>query len=289
MKKIAILGCENTHAKAFLEILAKGGYDAEVVGVYSADVNASQALADKFGVGIMDNYDSLVGKVDGVMITARDGKYHFQYALPYIGTGATMFIDKPFCITDGQAEEFAKLLKDNNVAVCGGSSLKFDYNVNQLRQARLDNVGGKTLGGYVVEPYDPTSAHSGFHFYAQHLIETVTAIFGDCPDTVSAFDNNGNITVVFGYGDYNVTGLFTSHVYNYFACRVSESGTTGYTLQSTDEHPWFVPEFDEFYNLLIGKTSTESYAKLTYPVSVMNAVLASLKSGKTEKVEKLSI
>ena len=36
MYKIAILGCENSHAKNFLDLISKGLYpDIEVVGVYS--------------------------------------------------------------------------------------------------------------------------------------------------------------------------------------------------------------------------------------------------------------
>ena len=45
MYKIAILGCENSHAKNFLDLIAAGAYpEIEVVGVYSNEPEAAQKL-----------------------------------------------------------------------------------------------------------------------------------------------------------------------------------------------------------------------------------------------------
>ena len=50
MKKIAILGCENSHADAFIScIKTKEEFsDVEVVGVYSNDREAAQKIFEKF-------------------------------------------------------------------------------------------------------------------------------------------------------------------------------------------------------------------------------------------------
>ena len=82
MFKIAILGCENSHADAFLEsIIKKGEYpDLEVVGVYSHEADANARMKEKFGVYCAESFDEFVGKVDGIMITARDGDNHYKYA-----------------------------------------------------------------------------------------------------------------------------------------------------------------------------------------------------------------
>ena len=59
MYKIAILGCENSHAKNFLDLIAAGAYpEIEVVGVYSNEPEAAKKLADRFGVAILDCYDA---------------------------------------------------------------------------------------------------------------------------------------------------------------------------------------------------------------------------------------
>ena len=100
MKRIVILGCENSHAAEFLKhITASPTFsDVEVVGVYSEEAAAAQKLSDKYGVPILSSPEQAVGRVDGVVITARHGDRHFPYAGPYIESGIPMFIDKPITI-----------------------------------------------------------------------------------------------------------------------------------------------------------------------------------------------
>ena len=54
MFKIAILGCENSHAGAFLDFIAQGLFpEVEAIGVYSDVAEPAQKLHEKFGVPIM--------------------------------------------------------------------------------------------------------------------------------------------------------------------------------------------------------------------------------------------
>ena len=89
MKRIAILGCENSHAATFLDFIfnTEDYKDIEVVGVYSNEPEASKALNEKFGVPILNDYKDAVGKIDGLIITARHGDLHYEYARPYIESG----------------------------------------------------------------------------------------------------------------------------------------------------------------------------------------------------------
>ena len=62
MYKIAILGCENTHANSFLrQIYKKGRHtDIEVIGIYSDEEEPRRKLCEEFGVPVMERYDELV-------------------------------------------------------------------------------------------------------------------------------------------------------------------------------------------------------------------------------------
>ena len=62
MYKIAILGCENSHADAFLKMIIEEKLytDIEVVGVYSYDLEAANKLNEKFGVYVAENFDEFV-------------------------------------------------------------------------------------------------------------------------------------------------------------------------------------------------------------------------------------
>ena len=122
MYKIAILGCENSHANSFLKFIYKDKLytDIEVVGVYSEDAQAANKLNEEYGVYVAKTYDEFVGNVDGVVITACHGDKHYEFAKPYIKTGIPMFIDKPITISEKEAIELKNDLIKNNVRVCGG-------------------------------------------------------------------------------------------------------------------------------------------------------------------------
>ena len=94
MFKVAILGCENSHADAFLNLIynTEDYRDVEVVGVYSNEPEAVKKLNEQFGTPIMADFADAVGQVDGVMITARHGDNHYKYAKPYMDAGIPMFI-----------------------------------------------------------------------------------------------------------------------------------------------------------------------------------------------------
>lgn len=284
MKKIAILGCENSHANAFLrEIRENAAYaDVQVVGVYSDDAEAAQRLQDAFGVPVLTHYADAAGQIDGLIITARHGDNHYQYAKPYIESGIPMFVDKPITVSEQDAREFAAELAKHGVRVSGGSSLKQDTFVAQLRKAAVEQVGGRTLGGFVRAPYQSQNAYGDFYFYAQHLVEMVCEIFGRFPISVRATKNGDCLHVLFRYDAYDCVGMFCDNNYQYAACRMSESGTECYSIPSTDE--WFAREFAEFYGLLEGNPSPLSYAEFFAPVFIMNAIDRSLQSGREEAV-----
>ena len=285
MKRIAILGCENSHADAFLKCIKEKEMfrDVSVIGVYSDDSSAAEKLNEKFGVPIMESYAEAVGKIDGLVITARHGDKHYKFAKPYIESGIPMFIDKPITINEDEAVEFMRELKMRGVRICGGSSLKQDEFVRKLKNERENEMGGKTLGGYVRAPYQSENEHGGFYFYAQHLVEMICEIFGRYPMSVTARKNGSQIHVLFHYTDYDCVGLFCDRNYIYYASRMSERGTSSFDISATNE--WFEREFCEFYKLLSGGEQTATYKDIAAPVFIMNAIDRALKSGRKENVE----
>lgn len=288
MKKIAILGCENSHANAFLNFI-KGNEefkDIEVVGVYSDEQAAADALNEKYGVPVLSDYADAVGQIDGLIITARHGDNHYKYAKPYIESGIPMFIDKPITVTETDAVDFMRNLKERGIRISGGSSLKQDTFVRQLKQEALDKVGGATLSGYVRAPYQSENAYGGFFFYSQHMVEMVCEIFGRFPKTVTAKQNGNQIHVLFHYEEYDCVGLLCDRNNYYYAARMAEKSANGATVTFGD---WYYREFSEFYDLLSGEEQQISYEEFISPVFIMNAIVRSLESGKEEPVHKIKI
>ena len=187
MKRIVILGCENSHADSFIRYIQteKTYKDVEILGVYSDDRAAAEKLRETFGVPVMESYTDAVGRVDGVIITARHGDNHYKYAKPYIPSGVPMFIDKPVTIGEDEAIEFMRALKENGIRISGGSSLKHADAVMRLRAERENEVGGKTQSGFAQAPLSIYPEYGGFYFYAQHLVEMICEVFGRFPLAVA--------------------------------------------------------------------------------------------------------
>ena len=289
MQRIAILGCENSHANAFLTFIKERAEfsDVEVVGVYSNEREAAEKLNEKFGVPVMDDYADAVGKIDGLVITARHGDNHYKYAEPYIESGIPMFIDKPITIDEDEAVKFMRRLSENNVRISGGSSLKQDVLIRQLKQEAEQKLGGATVGGYVRAPYQSESVYGGFYFYAQHLVEMVCEIFGRYPISVQARKNGNGLHVLFHYDEYDCVGLFCDKSSAYYASRMAQNESKSFAIPFSND--WFYEEFKEFYGILCGDGQSIGYEDFISPVFIMNAIERSLKGGEEETVRSVKI
>lgn len=288
MYKIAILGCENSHAKNFLELISVGKYpEIEVVGVYSEEIEAAQKLHDAFGVSMMNDYAELQGQVDGVMITARHGDNHYRYAKPYLDDGIPMFIDKPITCSEEEAVEFMRVAKQKNLRLCGGSTCAALKETIELAEIVREKSIGTVKSGYVIAPIHPESPYGGFYFYAQHLAEVMTTIFGENIDEVCANRQGDLFTYLARYDGYDVTGSYVKGISYYYAAVGGEKELQARTLNFTPAS--FEHEMNDMLDLLHGKEMKKSYESFITPVFVINAILRSLESGKWEKINPIII
>lgn len=285
MYKVAILGCENSHANEFLKAVIKEHLveDVEFVGVYSDERETAEKLHQEFGVYVAENYDEFVGKVDGIIITARHGDNHYKYAKPYIASKIPMFIDKPITCSEEDAKEFLKALKGNQVPVCGGSVCVLADHVQKLKDAVENEEYGKVLGGYLRAPLNMDNAYGEFFFYSQHLVQVMTHIFGCYPKSVQVFRNHETYSCIVRYDSYDVTIAYVVENYLYYAGISCEKEFVGERYRISN---CFAREFMEFYELLLGKEQKQSYEDFFAPVYVMNALNRSIESGKEEMVHR---
>ena len=286
MKKIVILGCENSHANAFLDFIQKKEEfsDLEVIGVYSEDTAASQKLQEKYGVPVMASFDEAVGKVDGVIITARHGGKHYPFAKPYMENGVPMFIDKPITVETDDLVEFLGNLKKKGIKVSGGSSLMHSFGIKILKQAHRDEVGGKTVGGILRAPLSCNNPHGGFYFYSQHLVEMVMEAFGRNPKSVQVRMAEGSRTVLFNYEGFTVTGLYTESGNEYYAARFAPNGSQGGIIAANTINEAYYLEFKQYVDLLRGGEMELSYEELAAPVFALHAIEKASISGKEEPI-----
>ena len=283
MYKIAILGCENSHADGFLKIIGRDYTDVEVLGVYSDEAGAAEAMNAKYGVPVMQSFDELVGKVDGVVNVARHGGKRYAMSKPYIATGVPVMLDKPVVNSEEDALALKADLIAHKVKACGGSLCRFPQPVQDLKKVVEEKTYGEVYGGLLRAPINTDNAYGGFPFYGQHLVQAMGEIFGYYPNSVQAFVNGKVINCIVHYDSYDVNLQFVEKNDNFYA------GVSCENYGVFEQYRFagcFELEFAEFYDLVRGEEQKHSYDDIIAPVFVMNAIERSIQSGKEEMVNR---
>lgn len=278
MYRIGIIGTENSHAAAFIEIFKNDANysDMKVVCVGGMYEDANEKLKEKYGVEVINDPEQMLGKIDAAMITCRDGKYHAKYARPFIEAGLPVFIDKPFTVDAQEALELVQLAKEKSSLMVGGSAVKSSYDILMLKNA-VEKDRNSVKGGSMVAPVSMKNEYSGFYFYASHLAEMCLNTFGYSPKAVTAKENNDNVVAMIEYENYTVSLLFASGIAKYFGQVVNADGIYS---REVDISIIYKHECDEFANMLRNGKMKYSYEELIKPVYLLNAIYESYTTGK---------
>ena len=289
MYKVAILGCENSHADGFLNLLKAGKFpEIEVVGVYSKEPEACQRIHSRFGIPVMEHYGDLQGQLDGVIITARHGDDHYAYAKPYLNDGIPMFIDKPITCSEAEAVEFMQAVKERGIRLCGGSNCAVKTETLELAHVVKDQVYGPCLGGNLVCPIHENPKYGGFYFYTQHLVEIMTTVFGEQIQSVYAQRNGDQaISLIARYPGFDVTGTYLEKMgYYQVTIYTPMRPVTDQLLSNTEGAQ---REMEEILGILKGEPMHKSYESFILPVFILNAIKRSMETGQWQDIPKIQL
>ncbi len=288
MFRIGVIGAENSHAKKFATLFRDEPCfaDMKIVAVGGHYPDKNQQLCEDFGIDcLVDKPEEMIGKVDAVIITARDGIYHAGFGRPFIEAGIPMFMDKPFTVDPVEAVELVREAKKRGVPMVGGSTIRCSYDTMMLAN-EVKAKGADVKGGTVAAPIMMDSPYSGFFFYASHLTEASLKIFGYDPKTVTAFRKGNDVTAYVEYDRYAVTNNFNDNCMSYFGQVFSNDGIYSRKIEYSLASKVMATDFA---NMLRYGVMAESYENLIYPVFYMNAVKKSFETGKTVEIEKIDI
>jgi predicted dehydrogenase len=281
--KLAILGTENSHAFAFAKFINTDPdfSDMELVGVYGYDAVSNDRLVRAGYVQrVANDPHEFLGQVDGVLVTARHGDHHWEYALPYVKSGAAAFIDKPFTVKEAYARELISEAEKSGALLCGGSCLKFLRDLGPIREfAQQNNI----VGGYVGAPINMVNDYAGFFFYSQHLLEMMLTVFGFDIKAVTAYcpdESKNRVSAIFDYGEFDVLAQYTSSYRYTITAYGDKACQSAYTHDLGD---CFKQELLEFKNMVLSGQRPHAYKDLLKPVLILNAIHESYRTGK--KVE----
>lgn len=292
MKKyrIGIVGTENSHAHAFAKMFNlpdKNGAlafpDCRVTLVYGSYPEESKKLVEECGAeAVADSIGQMVKSVDAVMITARDGKYHYGFAKPFIEAGIPAFVDKTFTVSEDEAAELTALAAERHVPLSGGSSLKFAEAVLALRDKAAE-LDGSIKSGFIAAPLNMHNDYGGFFFYSSHLAEICLTVFGGDPKSVVAVRNNDSVCAIVNYDRFSVTANFSNSCNAYSGSIFSENA---YYHRDIDLSSCAFSEAAAFVNMLRTGEMPHTYEQLAAPVFFLNAVKEAYETGKEVQIRR---
>lgn len=289
MFRIGILGSENSHALAFARIFNKTHADQypdiRVTAIGGNYPEESRKVYEECGLDfIAASPEEMLGKVDAVMVTARDGASHAPFARPFLEAGLPAFIDKPITRDPDEALALARLAKEKGVPLVGGSSVKYAYDV-RLMKAAVERAAaeGESISGDLSAPVNMHNEYGGFFFYASHLAEMCMTVFGYDPLRVTAFRSGDNVTAVVHYDRYDIVCRFLEGNYNY---TITLSQKSRPIFREVDISMIYQHECENFARMLRTGEMDQSYEDLILPVYFLRAAEDSFTSGKTVKIEK---
>ncbi|HML45996.1 MAG TPA: Gfo/Idh/MocA family oxidoreductase [Clostridia bacterium] len=289
MFRIGIIGAENSHAMAFSKLFngIEGGNpfpDCRVVAIMGEEAEPTRKTAETCGIEFLpERPEEMLGKVDAMMVTSRNGALHLRYARPFLEAGIPTFVDKPIANDDREAYEIVKIALKSGVPVMGGSCLKSvpDTLALQARQRELVREGS-AMGGSVWAPLSFVNPYGNFYFYSAHLVEMAMAIFGAFPKAVQAVENKANVTALLHYDDYTVSCHYLNGAYHYGATLLHTKGAETREVDLADAYRM---EAEQFVNMLRTGASPIDPARLIAPISILNAMEAAYQNGHTQVIE----
>lgn len=286
--RIGIIGTENSHAWAFTKFFNqpddKGNFaypDCHVTLVYGHYPEESRKTVEQYGAdAVAESIEQMVANVDAVMITARDGKYHAEFARPFIEAGIPAFVDKPFTVDPAEAVALVRLAKEKGVPLCGGSSLKYADSIQAMKAAAAE-MGGKLIGATAAAPLNMHNEYSGFFFYSSHLAEMTMEMFGWQPKSIMAVENNDSVCAIVNYDGFSVSNNFNNGAYVY-AVSLYGSQTRHADI---DISMCGKAECDVFVEMLRTGKMSHTYEELIAPVLYLNAVKTSYETGRLVEID----
>jgi predicted dehydrogenase len=209
--RIGLIGLDTSHAVAFTELIndasrpdhVPGG---RVVAAYkggSPDVAMSATRIERFtadvtgkwGVVLVDSIETLLTRVDAVMVLSVDARQHLAQVRPVLAAHQRVFIDKPIAGSYRDARAIADLARTAGTPFFSSSSLRYAPHIQRLREKAAAGAGAGSgagsLGAFTWGPAPTESYLPDLFWYGIHSVESLYALMGPGCESVSRVYTTG--------------------------------------------------------------------------------------------------
>lgn len=280
--RIGMIGAQSHHAQVFAALCNQSGKypDMRITHIWGESKEFAFERKEKQKIETMvDSPEEMVGQVDAVMIVLRDGRLHYRAAEPFLKRGMPIWMDKPFCITEEDAQKLLKLKEKGGSLVTGGSICKYVEDIQTLKELWRT---GRFQSGILSFDVQLNSVYSGIHFYAPHLVEMAQEVFGFQMRSVHAFEKNGGIIAIVHYDDYDVILNFTANSHESEGILWGENKVVRRTI---DISAGYELAFDEFAKMVREKKQPFDLQRLAQSVKIVGAIDQARRCGKEVRIE----
>jgi len=182
--RIGIIGLDTSHVTAFTKELNNPKAEADIAGCRvvaaypkgSPDIKSSvdrvpayTAQMKEMGVEIVDSIETLLTKVDAVLLETNDGRPHLEQIIPCLKAGKPVFIDKPLAGSLSDAIAIYELAKKYKVPIWSSSSLRYAEGAQAIRNGKVGDV----MGCDAWSPCALEPTHPDLYWYGIHGVETL--------------------------------------------------------------------------------------------------------------------
>lgn len=207
-KRIGIIGLDTSHSVAFAKALNANPVDPSLRGykITAAYPYGSKGIESsakripgyveevkQLGVEIVDSIQTLLKKVDYILLETNDGRLHLEQAAIVIEAGKPLFIDKPMAASFKDAKKIFDLAREKRVPIFSASSLRYADHIKEIVE---DNLIGEITGADTYSPATLERTHPDLFWYGIHGVEMLYAIMGTgCKSVSRVFTPDTDIAV----------------------------------------------------------------------------------------------
>jgi hypothetical protein len=236
--RLAMLGLDTSHAPEFTARLHSAAHPEHVPGARvvkampaaSPDIPLSTdrvlgfttQLRDDLGVAIVEDWDTLLRDIDGLLILSLDGRPHLQQVERALRARVPVFLDKPVAASWDEVQRIYQLAERSGVPLFSASALRFHPQVQSHCGASSAIVSGPCPG---------LEHHPELYFYGIHPTEALFTVMGNDCLSVQA-ERQGQQIVITGNWSHGRIGVLRGTPEHGLPYEISTAGRDTSTITS---------------------------------------------------------
>jgi Oxidoreductase family, NAD-binding Rossmann fold len=215
--RLGMIGLDTSHVPAFAKLIndpeGKGKLaEMQVVAAFPGGSDDLPTSRDRvagytkelkdMGIEIVDSIETLLTKVDAVLLESVDGRKHLEQVLPVFRAGKPVFIDKPLAGNLADALAIDLLAKKYKAKWFSSSSLRFS--AGTIRWREDPELKGQVKGAASWGPCSLEATHTDLYWYGVHGVETLYTAMGTGCKSVTRMHTEGTDFVAGQWADGRV-------------------------------------------------------------------------------------